>query len=153
MTALPSGTKSKVLGIHTADGELREAGAGDSVTLSLKDEIDLSRGEMLVRSHNMLLIATCFDAMICWMDETAELMVNSPYFLRQTTREVQAFVRNLDYRVDVNTLHRDKDAEGLELNEIGRAALEVSQPLFFDPYENNRETGAFILIDPATIGQ
>jgi bifunctional enzyme CysN/CysC len=148
--ALPSGRTTFVKGIHTADGDLESARTGQSVTISLQDEIDLSRGEMLVRSHNMPFISTKIDAMLCWMDESADLKTDSPYFVRQTTREAQAFVRSLDYRVDVNTLHRDKNAESLKLNEIGRLSIETSQPLFFDSYENNRETGGFILIDPST---
>ncbi|MDF1569688.1 MAG: sulfate adenylyltransferase subunit CysN [Spirochaetaceae bacterium] len=150
VTALPSGRSTRIKGIHTAEGEMESARAGDSVCLTLEDEIDLSRGEMLVRSHNLPEVGTQLDAMVCWMDEFAPLKLNSPYVLRHTTREVQAFVRTLAYRVDVNTLHRDREALSLELNDIGRLSLETSRPLFFDSYESNRETGGFILIDPAT---
>ena len=150
VTALPSGRSTRIKGIHTADADLESARAGDSVSLTLGDEIDLSRGEMLVRSGNLPETAMRFDAMLCWMDETSPLKTDAPYWLRHTTREVQAFVRKLEYRVDVNTLHREKEADSLELNDIGRVAIEVSQNLFFDSYEVNRETGAFILIDPSS---
>ncbi len=150
VVALPSGRYTKIRAIHTTDGKLDSARAGESVTLTLEDEIDLSRGEMLVRSHNMPIVSTRFDAMLCWMDETQPLKMNSPYFLRQTTRETQSFVRELTYRVDINSLHRDLDAKTLELNEIGRLTIETSQPMFFDPYERNRETGGFIIIDPTS---
>ena len=148
--ALPSGQKTVVSEIRTADGEVQTAWAGDSIVVSLKDEIDLSRGEMLVRSHNLPEVGTRFDAMLCWMDERSALKKDSAYILRQTTRETQAFIRVFDYLVDVNTLHRIPDAEAMHLNEIGRVGIETAQPVFFDAYEKNRETGGFILIDPSS---
>ena len=150
VVALPSGRTSRVAGIHTANGDPKYSRAGDSVTITLEDEIDISRGDMLVRPGNMPLVGTRFDTMLCWMDETSDLKTDAPYYLRHTTREVQAFVRKLDYRIDVNTLHRDRSGTVLKLNEIGRLSIETSQPLFYDPYESNRETGGFILVDPAT---
>jgi len=146
---LPSGILSKVAEIHSPDGPVNEAFVGQSVIISLVDEIDISRGDMIVRSHNIPTISRKIDAMICWMDEKYSMKKDTMYFLRHTTQEVQSFIRSLEYRVDVNTLHRD-DGETLNLNEIGRIRLETSKPLFFDSYDNNRETGGFILIDPMT---
>ncbi len=147
---LPSCIKTRIKKIINADGDMNEARAGDSIILTLEDEVDLSRGEMLVKTRNMPSASTRFDASLCWMDEKSPLRIDTNYIIRHTTREAQAFVRELIYRVDVNTLHRDREAEDLELNEIGRVSVETSQPLFFDPYEINRETGGFILIDPAS---
>jgi bifunctional enzyme CysN/CysC len=147
---LPSGMSSKVKEIVTADGNLEEAFDGQSVILTLEDEIDISRGDMIVRKKNIPLVDTKFDAILSWMDEEKSLSTTNHYLLQQTTRLVSAYVRELTYRIDVNTLHRDKEAGSLELNEIGRVRIETSAPLFFDEYDRNRETGGFILIDPAT---
>ena len=152
VVVLPSGVKTKIKEILNADGKMEEAKAGESIILTLEDEVDLSRGEMLVKPRNLPSTSTRFDASLCWMDEKKPLQIDSSYIIKHTTREVQAFVRELTYRVDINTLHRDPEAQTLDLNEIGRVSVETSQPLFFDPYETNRETGGFILIDPATNG-
>ena len=148
VVALPSGTRSRVRSIETANGPLDEAIAGESVVLTLEDEIDVSRGEMLVREKNVPTVGQHLDAIICWMND-APLDPDTPYVLMHTTRNVKAYVTDLVYRIDVDTLHRE-DADTLRLNDIGRAEIHTSQPLFFDPYEKNRETGAFILIDPHT---
>jgi bifunctional enzyme CysN/CysC len=147
---LPSGMRSKVKEIVTADGELEEAFDGQSVTLTLEDEIDISRGDMIVRTGNIPTVDSCFDAVLCWMDEEKSLTTTNHYLLQQTTRLVSAYVRELTYRIDINTLHRDKTASTLELNEIGRIRIETASPIFFDEYDRNRETGGFVLIDPAT---
>ncbi len=147
---LPSGMRSKVKEIVTADGNLEEAFDEQSVTLTLEDEIDISRGDMIVRKNNLPTVDTRFDATLCWMDEEKSLSTTNHYMLQQTTRLVSAYVRDLNYKIDINTLHRDKEAGSLELNEIGRVQIETSSPLFFDEYDRNRETGGFVLIDPAT---
>ena len=147
---LPSGMRSKVKEIVTADGNLEEAFEAQSVVLTLEDEVDVSRGDMIVRKNNVPTVDSQFDATICWMDEEKKLTTARHYLLQQTTRLVTAYVRDLAYRIDVNTLHREKDAESLQLNEIGRVRIETASPLFFDEYTRNRETGGFILIDPAT---
>ena len=146
--ALPTGTSSRVRSVDTADGELGEAVAGDSVVITLEDEIDVSRGDMLVRRRNLPTVGSRFDAMLCWLyDQPLDRSV--PYLLMHTTRQVQAFVTELVYRIDVDTLHREQVAT-LDRNDIGRVQLTTSQPLCFDPYAQNHATGSFILVDPHT---
>jgi len=144
--ALPSGTRSRVQTVTTFDGDLDEARAGEAVVLTLEDEIDVSRGDMLVRPGNLPTVSTELEAMVCWMAE-APLQSERHYLLRHTSREVRAFVDDVVYRVDVDTLHRE-DASSLDLNEIGRVRISTALPLFFDPYASNHPTGAFVLIDP-----
>ena len=144
--ALPAGTRSRVASITTFDGDLDEARAGEAVVVTLDDEIDVSRGDMLVRPGNLPEVATSVEAMVCWMAEEP-LQRERHYLLRHTTREVRAFVDELVYRVDVDTLHRE-DVGTLGLNDIGRVRVTTAAPLFFDPYRVNHETGAFVLIDP-----
>ena len=143
--ALPAGTRSTVEAITTLDGDLDEAAAGDAVVVTLADEIDVSRGDMLVRPGNLPTVGTEVEAMMCWM-ATEPLQPGRHYLLRHTTREVKAFVETV-YRVDVDTLHRE-DVEALGLNDIGRVRVTTAAPLFFDPYRQSKPTGAFVLIDP-----
>ena len=144
--ALPAGTRSTVESITTLNGDLDEARAGEAVVITLTDEIDVSRGDMLVRPQNVPEVETGIEAMMCWMAEEP-LQSNRHYILRHTTREVKAFVDEIVYRVDVNTLHRE-DSDTLQLNEIGRVRVTTAAPLFFDPYRQAKATGAFVLIDP-----
>ncbi|WP_412063577.1 sulfate adenylyltransferase subunit CysN [Rubrivirga sp. IMCC45206] len=144
--ALPAGTRSTVESVTTLDGDLEEAHAGEAVVITLADEIDVSRGDMLVRPKNIPTVATEIEAMVCWMAEET-LQADRHYLLRHTTREVKAFVDTVVYRVDVDTLHRE-DAATLGLNDIGRIRVTTAAPLFFDPYLQAKATGAFILIDP-----
>jgi bifunctional enzyme CysN/CysC len=148
VVALPSGTTSRIRSVETMDGALDEGAAGQSVVVTLEDQIDLSRGEMLVRTNNLPLVGERLDAMVCWMSEQP-LDPSRPYVLMHTTREAQAYVTRVHYRMDMETLHR-QPATTLELNDIGRIEVTASRPLFFDPYDGNRETGAFILVDPFT---
>jgi len=150
VVVLPSGLESTIASIRTADGELEEAFPPMAVTITLADEVDISRGDMLCRPHNMPTVAQDIDAMVCWMDETAALAKGRKYAIKHTTRWARAMVRELDYRIDVNTLHRDETASELALNEIGRVQLRVTQPLFVDSYQENRQTGSFILVDEAS---
>ncbi|MFO7607952.1 MAG: sulfate adenylyltransferase subunit CysN [Candidatus Krumholzibacteriia bacterium] len=146
VAALPSGRGSRIARIVTWDGDLETAVAGQAVTLVLEDEIDVSRGDMLVRRNNLPHVANEFDAMLCWMDEE-RMDPRTAYVLKQTTHKVKAHVREVAYRIDVNTLHRES-SDGFGLNEIGRVSLKTSRPLYFDSYRQNRGTGSFILIDP-----
>ncbi len=148
--ALPSGLETTIASIETADGPVDEAYPPMSVTIRLTDDIDLSRGDMLCRPHNAPTVAQDIDAQVCWMDESAPLAVGRKYHIKHTTRWARVLVKAVDYRIDVNTLHRDEDAETLSLNEIGRIQLRATQPLFVDPYLQNRATGAFILVDEAS---
>jgi bifunctional enzyme CysN/CysC len=142
---LPSGKTSRVHSIETFDGQLSEAFNGQSVTLTLEDEIDISRGDMIVRSGNLPRTATEFDAMICWMDEKP-MKLKGSYFLKHTTQTVKAFISEITYKVDVNTLHREQ-VKTLSLNEIARISITTARAIFFDPYNINQATGSFILID------
>lgn len=145
---LPSGKKSKVKSIETCDGSQDEAFAGQAVTLTTEEELDISRGDMIVRKNNLPEVENNFEATLCWMDEDP-LDLKTSYILKQTTQSVKAFITELTYQIDVNTLHRE-DADTLRLNEIGRASLRTAKPIFFDPYEINPPNGAFILIHPDT---
>lgn len=146
---LPSKRSSHVESITTLDGEMEEAGPEDSVVISLTDEIDVSRGSMLVRSRNRPEAVTRqIDADLCWMNEEA-MRQDRPYIIQHTTRRTQAYVSKVVYRTNVETFHRE-EADTFELNDIGRVELETADPLFIDPYKINRSTGSFILIDPDT---
>jgi bifunctional enzyme CysN/CysC len=147
---LPSGLTSTIAGIDTADGPVTEAFPPMSVTVRLADEIDISRGDMICRPHNAPQVAQDIEAMVCWMDESAPLRVGGKYTIKHTTRAARTVVRGLQYRLDVNTLHRDDTADQLTLNEIGRVRLRTTVPLLADEYRRNRTTGGFILIDEAS---
>jgi len=121
-----------------------------SVTVRLADEIDISRGDLICRPHNAPAVAQDIEAMVCWMDETKPLTVGTKYAVKHTTRSARAIVRDLHYRLDVNSLHRDESADRLSLNEIGRIRLRTTVPLLADEYRRNRTTGGFILIDEQT---
>jgi bifunctional enzyme CysN/CysC len=148
VVVLPAGTRTRVRAVETADGPLDEAAQGDAVVITTTDEVDISRGDMVVRAMNVPLVGTRFDAMLCWMGEEP-LDRGTPYVLLHTTRSVRAFASRLVYRVDVDSLHRE-EVETLSLNDIGRVEITTSQPVFFDSYQVNRVTGSFILVDPYT---
>ncbi|MHB8108749.1 MAG: sulfate adenylyltransferase subunit CysN [Syntrophorhabdaceae bacterium] len=146
--ALPSGKTSSVKSITTYDGELAEAFAPQSVVLTLHDEIDVSRGDMIVRKNNVPQVSDHFEAVVCWMDD-ANLSLSESYILKHTTHYVRAFIQRIVYKIDVNTLHR-QPANTFSLNEIGRVEIKTSLPIYFDPYKMNHGNGSFILIDPLT---
>lgn len=148
VVVLPSGKKTKIKAITTYDGELKEAFSPQSVVLTLEHEIDISRGDMLARIHNVPRTEKSLEVTLCWMDEKP-LDRSLSYILKHTTRTVKACVKNILYKIDVDTLHR-LPAELFALNDIGRVEIELSGPIFFDPYKINRETGSFILIDPVS---
>ena len=150
VVVFPSGFTSTIASIDTADGPVSEAFAPMAVTITLTDEIDISRGDMICRPHNQPHVGQDVDAMVCWMNEQAPLANGGKYHIKHTTRTARALVKDLHYRLDVNTLHRDHEAQSLSLNEIGRVSLRTTQPLFYDDYRRNRDTGSFILIDEAT---
>ena len=146
--ALPSGRRSRVKQIVTYDGEIAEAFAPQSVTVTLEDEIDLSRGDMLVLPEDKPMVGHHLRTMLVWMDEQP-LDMSKPFYLKHTTNTTRARVTRLYHRVDINTAQRVK-AEGMRLNEIAEVAITTTSPLMFDRYGENRQTGAFILIDPVT---
>jgi bifunctional enzyme CysN/CysC len=145
---LPSMRASRVESIVSFDGELEYAFAPMSVTVTLADHVDVSRGDMLVHARNLPATQADFEAMVVWMGE-APLEIGRTYGLKHTTRFTKARVVKLEYKVDVNTLSRLPD-ERLQLNEIGRGVLETNHELFIDPYRKNKSTGSFILVDPET---
>lgn len=149
ITVLPSGRSSRVKEIVAYDGNQQRAYAPQSVTLTLEDEIDISRGDMFVNSSaNSPRIEKEFPAMLCWLSETP-LDKNRKYLLKHTTRTARCLFSGIAYRVDVNTLeHHDTDT--LSMNDIARVAVKVQQPLVFDNYATDRATGSFIVIDEAT---
>ncbi len=150
VVVLPSGFTSRIAGIDTADGPIDEAFPPMAVTIRLTDELDVSRGDMIARPHNQPEVTQDVDALVCWMDDRAELSEGRKFLVKQTSRSVPGLVKTMQYRIDVNTLHRDETATSLRMNEIGRIRLRTQQPLFLDAYSRNRQTGGFVLIDPAT---
>ncbi|MCA9961961.1 MAG: sulfate adenylyltransferase subunit CysN, partial [Anaerolineales bacterium] len=148
VVVLPSGLSSKVTSIVTAAGELESAKVGESVVLTLADEIDISRGDMIVRANNLPQKSNRVDAIICWMSDEP-MKERGSYWVQHTTRLVNGYITELNYKIDVDTMHRE-EANTLTLNEIGRIQLTTTQPLYYDRYQLNRATGSFILIDPAT---
>jgi sulfate adenylyltransferase large subunit len=149
---LPSGMTSKIQGIDLHDKEIDEAFPPMSVTVRLEDDVDVSRGDMIARPANAPKPSQDIDAMICWMTNEP-LRPRQKLAIKHTTRTARALVKDIQYRLDVNTLHRDVEGagtNGLGLNEIGRVQLRTTVPLLCDPYSKNRATGSFILIDEAT---
>jgi bifunctional enzyme CysN/CysC len=149
---LPSGLTSRIAAIEGPGGPLDEAFPPMAVSISLADDIDISRGDMIARPNNRPRVAQEFDATVCWMADGAALEPGRDYLVKHTTRTTRAKVTGLDYRLDVNTLHRDKEATALKLNELGRVSLRTQVPLLLDEYSRNSATGSFILIDPNTNG-
>jgi bifunctional enzyme CysN/CysC len=147
---LPSGLTTTISAIETMDGPVPEAFPPMSVTLRLADDLDISRGDMICRPHNVPDTVQDIDAMVCWLTDSQVLRPGSRFAIKHTTRSARAVVRELRYRLDINTLHREEDASELRLNEIGRVTLRSTVPLFTDPYRRNRTTGGFILIDEHT---
>ncbi len=146
---LPSGFSTTIKSIEDAHGEIAEAFPPMSIVMQLTDDFDISRGDMLVRAHNAPFISQNLDCMICWMN-TKPLTPGTRYVVRQTTREIKGIVKEIQYKIDINTLHRIPEVAYLRLNEIGRITVRTAQPLFFDSYQNNRATGSMILIDEKT---
>lgn len=153
VAVLPGGQQTTITRVDSFDGSLDSAAEGESVVLTIADEIDISRGDMIVRTRNLPEVGTRFDAMLCWMD-AKPLDPSLSYRLMHTSREVQAVVKEIVYRIDVDTMHR-AEAATLLLNDIGRVQMLTSRPVFFDAYDKNHTTGSFILVDPhtnATVG-
>ena len=146
---LPSGFSTTIKSVEDQNGKIKEAFAPMSVTMQLSDDIDISRGDMIVRENNVPTISKELDVTICWMN-TKKLLPKNKYILRHTTKETKCIVKELKYKLNINTLHRLENATGLGLNDVGRVTLRTAQPLFFDSYRKNRVTGSLILIDEAT---
>ncbi len=147
--ALPSERETTIKEITLGDQKLEKAFPPLSVTMTLEDDIDLSRGGMLVRANNQPEKTNLIDARICWLDSKS-LNPSSRFILRHMTQEVQAKVVDIMYRIDINTLHRDEDNKVVAMNDIARIKIKTASPILTDSYRNNRTTGAFILVDPST---
>jgi len=146
---LPSGFTSTIKAIDEYKSEIDEAYAPMAVTIRLNDEIDISRGDMIVAVDNEPITSQDIEVMMCWMNERP-MKLKGKYALKHTTRDVRCMIQGLDYKVDVNTLNKVKEQEELKMNEIGRVKLRTTKPLFFDSYNKNRQTGSLILIDEGT---
>ncbi|MFN8035352.1 MAG: GTP-binding protein [Acidimicrobiia bacterium] len=150
VVVLPSGFTSRVASVDVFEGTVEEAFPPMSVTLRLEDDLDVSRGEMICRPNNRPHVGQDLDAMVCWMSERTSLAPGVKLAIKHTTRNARALVKDLQYRLDVNTLHREEHIDALQLNDIGRVTLRTTAPLFFDEYRRNRTTGSFVLVDEAT---
>ncbi len=149
VTVLPSGFKSIIKGIHTPEGDLEEAFAPQSVCITLTDEIDISRGDTLVKANNVPEVSQDIEAMICWFSPKA-MPPRAKLVIRHTTQETKAIIQEVKYHVDINTLHKIEGVDSFQMNDIGRITLRTAVPLIHDSYRRNRITGSFILIDPGT---
>ena len=149
VTVLPSGFTTRIKAIHSPDGELKEAFAPQSVCLTLTEEIDISRGDTLVKSNNPPSVSQDLEAMICWFSNKP-MPPNAKLVIRHTTQETKAIIQEVKYHVDINTLHKIEGVTGFAMNDIGRISLRTAVPLIHDSYRRNRITGSFILIDPGT---
>ena len=146
---LPSGFTSKIKSIDTFNGEIDEAFAPMSITMTLEDDIDISRGDMIVRENNKPEVSQDIEAMVCWMDDSP-LKEKGKYTLKHTSKDARCMVKEIKYKVDINTLHRNTEDKVISKNDIARVTLRTTSPLFIDNYRRNRNTGSLILIDEAT---
>ena len=149
VVALPSGLESTISGIHTLTGELDEAFPPMSVTITLEDDIDISRGDMLVRSENRPDGQQDLDVMLCWLNATPP-RPRAKYVLKQTTADARAMITEIQYKMDINTLHRLEEDKEIQMNDIARVKIRATKPIFADEYNQNRVTGSLILVDEAT---
>jgi sulfate adenylyltransferase subunit 1 len=146
----PPGFKSRIKSIEGYNGIQEETFAPLSSTITLENDVDVSRGDMIVKGNNPPKKGQEIEAMICWFSESKNLQPKGKYYLRHTTREVKAIVQAVRYKVNINTLHKIEDDSDFGLNEIGRVSIRTSAPLLYDSYRRNRTTGSFILIDLQT---
>jgi len=146
---LPSGFKSSITSIDTFDGAVEEAYAPMSVTIRIDDDIDISRGDMLVRTNNVPEISQDIELMICWLSRK-KLVLRGKYAIKHTTQDARCMIREVKYKLNINTLHRMEDAKSIGMNDIARISIRTTKPLFHDKYTRNRTTGSVILIDEGT---
>lgn len=149
VAVLPSGFTSKIKSIDTMAGGLDEAYAPMSVTLTLEDDIDVSRGDMIVRENNQPNVDQDIDVMICWLNEK-KMVLRGKYAVKHTSNDVRCIIKEINYKVNVNDLHRIEDDKEVKMNDIARISIRTTKPLFFDKYSRNRATGSLILIDEGT---
>ena len=149
VTLLPSGFTSKIAKIDSFDGEMEAAFPPQSVTVLLEDELDLSRGDMIVRENNQPEVTQDLEVMVCWFNERP-LQVRGKYSILHTTQDVRCVVKEVRYKLDINTLHRDLESKEIKMNDIARVVLRTTKPLFVDAYRKNRITGSVIFVDEGT---
>ncbi len=149
VTLLPSGFTTKIAKIDSFDGELNEAHPPMSVTMLLEDDYDLSRGDMIVRENNQPTVEQDLDVMLCWFNERP-LQLRGKYSILHSTREARCIIKEIRYKLDINTLHRNQEDKTIGMNDISRVHLRTTKPLFFDSYRKNRITGSIILVDEGT---
>ena len=147
--ALPSGFTTKIKSIETFDGQQKEAYPPQSVVMTLEDEIDISRGDMIAKPNNQPKAEQDLEVMLCWMNPK-KLQPRGKYMLKHTTQELKCLVKEVRYKVNINTLHRVEDDKDLNMNDIGRVVIRTTKPLFFDAYRKNRYTGSLVLVDEFT---
>jgi sulfate adenylyltransferase large subunit len=150
VVVLPGGARSTIAGIDRYHEALASARSGDAVTIRLADDIDVSRGQMIVGADHALPVTSRFAADVCWMSDTSALRPRQQFWIKHTTRRVKCMVESLDDRLDVASFDRIATPETFSLNDIGQVTLRTLEPVFADPYATSRDTGSFILIDPAT---
>ncbi len=146
---LPSGYTSTIKSIETMDGQVQEAFPPMAATILLEDDIDISRGDMIVRINNKPEVTQDMDIMLCWFNEKP-LQINGKYFIRHTTNDARCIIKDIRYKLDINTLHRIQDYNEIKLNDIARISIRTTKPLLVDKYKLNRNTGSIILIDEQT---
>jgi sulfate adenylyltransferase subunit 1 len=146
---LPSGLTSKIKAVYEGEKEIEEGFAPMSVSITLEDEVDISRGDMLVKPNNKPLANQDVEAMVCWFNEKA-LVANGKYHIKHTSRDARCVVKNILYKVDINALHKIEGDTNVKMNEIARIVLRTTAPLLADKYYRNRVTGSFILVDEGT---
>lgn len=149
IVVLPTGYLSKIKEVLVNGKKVKEAFSPMSVTITLEDDLDLSRGDMIVRRNNQPQIGQDLEVMLCWLNKK-DLRPRSKYYIRHTTNEARAMIRSVKYKVDINTLHRIEDDKKIGMNELFRASVRVTKPLLFDPYKKNKNTGSIILVDEFT---
>jgi sulfate adenylyltransferase subunit 1 len=147
---LPSGFTSKIAKIDSFEGEMEEAFPPQSVTILLEDNYDLGRGDMIVRVNNSPDVTQDLDLMICWFDSDKSIQLRGKYLIKHTTKEARCIVKEIRYKMDINSLHRNLEDTNIRMNDIARISIRTTQPLFVDAYRKNRITGSVILIDEAT---
>jgi sulfate adenylyltransferase subunit 1 len=149
VVALPSGFTTKIKTIETIDGKLAEAFSPMSVVMTLEDEIDISRGDMIAKPKNQPEVSQDVDLMVCWLHQSP-IKLRGKYIVRHTSNEVRCIVKDIRYKVNINTLHRSENDKTVGLNDIGRILIRTTKPLLYDAYTKNRGTGSVILVDEFT---
>ena len=150
VTLLPSGFTTKISQIQGPAGDQEECFPPESVSILLEDDFDLSRGDMIVRANNQPDVTQDIEIMLVWFDQNAPLRLNGKYTILHTTKQVRCIVKDIRYKLDINTLHRDQEDLEIKMNDVARVVLRTTKPLFVDSYRKNRITGSMILVDEGT---